>query len=452
MTPLPTSERSVGPRGRMTGLLALVLAPALALMLGACDIDEILSVDLPGDVTEADLNDPALANTLALGVQADFECGLVDYIWYPGLWFSNFTNSSTSRPNALMELRAQLIDVYADPCASGTGPVYGPIMTPRLTAVRATNIINSYETPPANKEELLGGIALYQGYAEQLMGESHCGVVILDPVAYPDGGPLGTRAAAWERAVALFGTAISKGTADVKSAAYVGRARANLNLGNMAAAIADAALVPEGFQMEATYSESPYRRVNKIASRNIEGTSLLPHRDWLGKTIKADGTLTKDDGTADPRVKIIAGEEFGGRGLIDMRHQQKYLKRDDPIPFATWREAQLIIAEASQGATAVEKINLLRSNSAGLAKNIDSTAWPLTAYAGGTSAAEVTELVREERRRELWYQGVRPGDKIRWGEAFEMTSEYGTALGAGGPLMTSFLEVASNDLVTQKCP
>ena len=39
----------------------------------------------------------------------------------------------------------------------------------------------------------------------------------------------------------------------------------------------------------------------------------------------------------------------------------------------------------------------------------------LPAYAGGT-ATEIRDQVREERRRELWFQGTRIGDKLRWDE------------------------------------
>ena len=159
-------------RGRRRAMWpALVAAPLLTLALGACDFDEILQVDLPGDVTEPDLADPALAETLTLSVQADFECGLVDYIWYAGLWYSEFLNASSSRPNALMELRAQLVDVYADPCSSGTGPVYGPMMTPRLQGERVKSFFAAYESGAVpNATELLAGVSLYQGYAEQILG------------------------------------------------------------------------------------------------------------------------------------------------------------------------------------------------------------------------------------------------------------------------------------------
>ncbi|MDE0394872.1 MAG: RagB/SusD family nutrient uptake outer membrane protein [Gammaproteobacteria bacterium] len=460
---------------------ALVAAPLLTLALGACDFDEILQVDLPGDVTEPDLTDPALAETLALSVQADFECGLVDYVWYAGLWYSEFLNASSSRPNALMELRAQLVDVYADPCSSGTGPVYGPMMTPRLQAVRVKDFFAAYESGAVpNATELLAGVSLYQGYAEQIMGEYHCGVVVLDPVQYPEGGPLGTRQEAWQRAIELFNEAVSGGTADVRNAAYVGIARANLNLGNMAAVVSNADLVPEGFQFNATYSTDPDRRRNKIARRNHEDQSLMPHRYYgvvppndygippSNMTISADGRATwadrmggmmSDNAVNDPRVEIYFDDDSGKplvdnrNGTLDYRFQRKYSDRADPIPFATWREAQLMKAEALGGQDAVDIINLLRTNPAGLHANIDSSAWPLPTadYLAGASDAEIMEAVREERRRELFGQGTRGGDKIRWNETYEIQNEYGFEMENGRPLPISFLEVASNPNVSSTC-
>ena len=237
-----------------------------------------------------------------------------------------------------MELRAQLIDVYADPCSSGTGPIYGPMMTPRLQAVRTRDFFANYESGAVpNATELLAGVSLYQGYAEQIMGEYHCGVVVLDPVQYPDGGPLGTREEAWQRAIELFNEAIAGGTPDVRNAAIVGRARANLNLGNMTQVVADADMVPEGFQFNATYAGNPDRRRNKIARRNHEDQSLMPHR-YFGvvppndygipashMTISTDGRATwanrtggmmNEGAVTDPRVEIEFNDDGGSHWWI----------------------------------------------------------------------------------------------------------------------------------------
>lgn len=84
------------------------------------------------------------------------------------------------------------------------------------------------------------------------------------------------------------------------------------------------------------------------------------------------------------------------RGL----YQLKYLSLDAPIPFASWREAQLMIAGVEEGQTAVGIIDRLRATH-GL---------PLFSSA---SAEEIRAQVLEERRRELWLQGNRLGDMLR---------------------------------------
>ena len=110
-------------------------------------------------------------------------------------------------------------------------------------------------------------------------------------------------------------------------------------------------------------------------------------------------------------------------------------------------------------------INTLRTDATGVPGAVDATAWPLPTYAGGTAAENQTTL-REERRRELYMQGNRHGDKLRWegmprpaGMAttsqllagspaiheFEPISEYGSPRGVGGCMKVPFLERTSNE-------
>ena len=110
-------------------------------------------------------------------------------------------------------------------------------------------------------------------------------------------------------------------------------------------------------------------------------------------------------------------------------------------------------AEALGGQEAIDIINTLRTNPAGLPMRIDASAWPLPTadYLVGASEAQIQEAVREERRRELFAQGTRGGDKLRWQEAFELENEYGFGLETGRPFPISFLEVASNPNVAATC-
>ena len=155
----------------------------------------------------------------------------------------------------------------------------------------------------------------------------------------------------------------------------------------------------------------------------------------------------------------------GPRGIIKYRIQHKFPERESEIPFATWREAQTIIGEATTSeVTRVAQINLLRSSSAGLADDIDDTAWILPVYTDGGPAANMATMV-EERRRELWMQGNQAGDKLRWDDAglltpsadtppdvndggtnWELVNEYGEPLSAGSGrcLRIPRLEVLAN--------
>lgn len=425
------------------------LAVLLPFVAGGCS--ELLEVNLPGDVDALDITNPELAETLALSVQADFECGLVDHLWYPGQWFDEFLNSSTGRPNALMELRAQLVDVYADPCNSGTGPTWTVLQLPRIQGENLREIMDGYEDGDAAVDDaswLRARAFFYEAYSIQMLAEAFCAVTF-------NGGPLVTREAAWAEAESRFGSAMdnaSSVTADnvaeaalLTTAAYVGRARSRLFLGtNPAGVVSDASMVPLDFEYFATYDASPSRRRNRIVSRNNAGSAMMPHREFLNLTVRADGELTVGDGVADPRVEIVLDPGvLGGRGLIDYRIQLKYTDEADDIPFATGREALLMIAEVDPARTAAI-INTLRSDPTGLPSGVDSGAWPLPAYVdGGVAANEAT--VREETRRELWMQGRQIGDKIRWGSAFEPISEYGQPRGAGGCMSIPFLERASNN-------
>lgn len=65
-----------------------------------------------------------------------------------------------------------------------------------------------------------------------------------------------------------------------------------------------------------------------------------------------------------------------------------------------------MIAEVSGGATAVTIINTLRARYPGLP--VFSSSDP----------AAIAAQVRQERQRELWLQGTRMGDMLRWGTPF----------------------------------
>lgn len=452
---------------------ALTLVPLVCVALAACE--GLLDVDLPGDVTADALNDPQLAETLVRSVQGDFECGYVDYMRFPGQWFEEFQNTSQSRPDALSGLRSALISVYADPCASGTGPIWLTVQLPRQQARRTIELIESFDaTAVPGRDFLIAKSRMYEGFSIQLLGEQFCGVTF-------DGGPLLTREQTYDSAEVKFTAAIARADASiaagvrvaeataVRYASFVGRARARMYRGtDIAGAIADAMVVTGApaagagsfNEYVATYDANPTRRRNRIFASNNAGAAMMPHRDYTDLTIDAATGLTVDlttreflsgAGTPDPRVVVDIGPGADPRGFTLYRRQRKYWGSSNtvgyaqPIPFATWREARLMIAEMDPSQS-VAIINELRTTTRGLPAGISGAAWPLPAFDDtGLSADDIALAVREERRRELWMQGTQAGDKIRWGyPEWDAQDEYGQALNAGGCIPIPYLEEVSN--------
>jgi hypothetical protein len=88
--------------------------------------------------------------------------------------------------------------------------------------------------------------------------------------------------------------------------------------------------------------------------------------------------------------------------------QQKYTSLSSPIPIASWKEAQLIIAEIELGQSAVDIINTFHAEN-----NI-----PLY-DASGLSDQEILAHVIQERSRELFLEGHRFWDIRRFEVPFD---------------------------------
>ena len=396
-------------RGRLfTGALLGCLVSTIA----GCD--GLLEVELPGNVEEAELNNPVLAATLALGAQSDFECAFGAWMMVTELWTSGLDQSSTLTTHSTIQARRAAVNEYGTATCNvdGSPLPYGfwsPLNVSRVQARAATGLIQSFGAIP-DADFLLARLAAYEGYSTLLLAESFCEL-------YFDGGLRETRANGFNRAVVNFTSAIASATAATPSAtttaaqiasiqnmALVGRARANLNLGNSAAVLTDAGAVTLDFVRTVDRSGLISFRYNPVFFRSQEGKAYsvpLIYRDTL-----VSGVFRPRIGAVpDPRVGSFR-DGVGNNQFTPQYTQNKYLSRAAPIPFSTWKEARLMIAEVSGGATAVTIINTLRARYPGLP--VFSSSDP----------AAIAAQVRQERQRELWLQGTRMGDMLRWGTPF----------------------------------
>jgi hypothetical protein len=204
--------------------------------------------------------------------------------------------------------------------------------------------------------------------------------------------------------------------AAVLNAAYVGRARARLGLGDLAGAAADAERVPQAFVFTAAADAAIARRQNRVFQQNNQSRSVT-----VGAAYR---TLTVG-GAADPRVAVVNTDSLMGDQITRFSRQTKYTSLAAPLVVGSGVEARLILAEARGGAEGVGILNALRAR-AGV--NLP----PLTA----AEAANFAGTVREERRRELFLHGTRLFDLRRAnvaptpapGTAYPKGGSYGTQL------------------------
>lgn len=397
-------------RNRVTRNLLVGLCLFPIVMTIGCD--SLLEVEVPGFLVEDDLNDEALAETLILGVQTDFECAFGSYAWATAViadefWYGGATNNEVVYALRLERQTDLGQQTRATVCTSIA--TFLPLQLARKQAVVATELIEGFSDVD-RRDFLLAKARVFEAYSLLLLGEAYCEMTI-------DGElPTLSRAAVWEMAKTKFGEAAAlAGSAGsdadaIGTLALVGRARANLNLGDMGAVATDAQLVPDDFVYYATFDATPNRRNNTLQERSIpnNGTSLSVHDSFHDLEV---------GGVPDPRVQLVEdGIVF--LGSFSMYRQLKYPDNASDIPIGTGREAQLMAAEALGGAQAVTIINNLRATVSELDWVVD-THPGLPAYLGGTSTAEILALVIEERRRELWLQGFRVGDKLRYNETWE---------------------------------
>jgi len=309
--------------------------------------------------------------------------------------------------------------------------IYTPLQTARYTADLAlTNLKTFTDAEVSGRVGLLATAALYSGYSHILLGEGFCTAAV-------DGGPELQPKAVFELAEAKFTEAIAAATtaanSSILNAAYVGRARARLNLAKLPGASivnakltearADAALVPAGFKFDIPFNPASTYSRNMFVVRNREALLYGVAPRYRAMTF---------GNVPDPRVVVTASP---GRGQDNLSNNVyfagKYTGQNSPITLAKYQEARLIMAEADYhlvGPTAaVAYINALH------------TAVSLPAF-NSTDPTEILNQLIEERSRELFLESHRAYDINRFnlplvpavGAPFQEANPNGATRNKGG--------------------
>jgi hypothetical protein len=387
----------------------------------SCNIlEKGLEATAPDKIETAVLEIPANAGLIVNSAIGRFECALKSYVVDAAMASGEFMDATATAANWAFDRRDTdpTADTrYATNECNSYG-IYTPIQVARGMADRALELLQGWtDAEVANRQDLIAKAAAYAGYSRILLGEGFCEAAI-------NLGPLMTSNEVFASAEAMFTTAITAaqaaGNQQILNMAYVGRARARLDQGNKAGAAADAALVPSGFVINASSENSPTIRRNRVQDFNQAGVvSVAP--TYRNMTVAGPSGPVPDS-----RVAVVNTGTTGTDNRTPLYLQTKYPVSTSPLPIASYKEAQLIIAEVQQGQTAVNIINNLRA------------AAGLPAFSSSDPTAIANE-VTEARKRELFLEGqhlydvrrlnlpLDPAPGIPYSTVYLKGGNYGTA-------------------------
>ena len=368
---------------------------SIATLCTALACSNLLDVKAPDAISTSSLENPVNAGLLVQSSIGDFDCALGSYIVASGLMSGELQETTLTASRWSYDRRD--IDpnesAYStNDCLAGDLGTYTPIQTARFTADHALKLLEGWSDTdvPNHRLNLIAHAATLGGYTRILLGEAFCTAAI-------DLGPQLTSNQIFALAVAKFDTAVDAATADptnpigdgdILSLAYLGRARAELDEGNLSAAAADAALVPSGFVYNATYDAGTDQRTNRVFSENNgHGVTVAPQYRNLN----------------DPRVPVTDAGRLAADEQTPLFLQGKYADGSAPITVGSYIEAQLILAEATGGSGAISILNTLRSGAG------------LSALPSSSDPAVVKADIAQERARWLWLQGEHLYDVRRLG-------------------------------------
>jgi hypothetical protein len=321
---------------------------------------------------------------------------------------------------------------------NGSWTQAGPYDNSQQARWIAEEAIRQFEARGDVGPEMMTEAYLAAGYANRVNGDFYCWGVI-------DGGPLVPGRHYWERAVDHFTNALAIAPDNAsKLAALAGRAQARLSLEDWAGALADAAQVPDDFEITV---ELDFSKGGITGQRNhvMWAQNDSPFRSWTTWHTYYHGYYEE---TGDPRVPWApftnlaarlclgglqgyankANEVFGttvlghGSNAVECFQQKKYLSQDDNIVMASGPEMRLIEAEATLRQNPGDWQAAMAIINANRARYVGRDGQPLAPWTANNLDEAWTYLMRE-RGIELWLEARRFADMRRW-EPYII--EYGT--------------------------
>jgi hypothetical protein len=336
-------------RARLAASAATI---ASAMMLAGCDVKgELLSPQQPGVISPSDVTNATAAEALYAGAVARWKAsingggGNTEALWN---WQALFTDELRSA-----DTFSQRNDADQRNLATNDGvltPIYQAVMQARGRARDAINGLVKYD-PSATGKRDIGEMYLMMGYIEMIVSQSFCNGIPFGETV--DGAPVygkplmnadATKFAITHLDSALiYLTGTDAGTANVKNAVLVAKARAQVDLADYAGAAATVASVPTNFQYNFDYSTASTSDDNEwwTMGPNVKRYNAGDSVDIAGPILNAIPFAS----LGDPRVSVTNTKQPAEDNTSTF-YQINNWNRDDPIPVASGIDARLIEAEA----------------------------------------------------------------------------------------------------------
>ena len=394
-----------------------ILVLGLLSVTGCSLFDNALEVQNPSNVPANVLEVPGNAQLLVNGAIADFECAAGSYAVMGGLITDELLDATQTADRFPYDRRTMASSDrrYAVNTCIALG-VYTPLQTARFSALNVLSLLQGWTNAQVpGRDSLIATLQAYEGYSLVMLGEGFCTMVIstLDANRQTVFGGEIQRDSVFKLAVATFSDAITSATATGQSGvlnmALVGRARAYVGLGLLAAAKTDAQLVPPAFTTFVTASSINSRRNNRVWQENsATSTNTSLGVPYINMT--------------DPRVPFVfrRPDSVSVTG-VPLYEQLKYQSASSPIRLASGDEARLIIAEANIAAG-----DLVGADS--IINNFRARGGQGTITSPDSAAA--ADSLYDQRRREFFLEGQHLGDALRFNAPLNPPS--GTAYPGGG--------------------
>lgn len=350
-------------------------------MAVAAGCDDVLTINDPENVTGSDIQESIdlLVNRAYSDFQVGYSGGGLDdkILSTTAVMTDEFISSGTFSTRTRTDRRAQ----FPSNQGNTSDAAYSDLHDARVAAINAASRIAEEE----GQNQTWAEMKALEGYTIVALAENFCGAVPLS-TSQPTGdrtpGQPQSTSELFNTAIQRFDQALGAATSgsDVQHLAQVGKARAQLGLGNVSGAASTVSGVPRSFVYAVEHSSNSGVQQNPIFNLQLNGRYSVANGEGDDLNVGQVGDAT-DGGNGlayhhldgdpsaalgDPRIPWVEDPAGGFDASVPLYLNLRYGSRNADMVLADGIEAQLIRAEAdimdgSYGA-AEQKLNDLRQD------------------------------------------------------------------------------------------